>query len=59
MVKTNIDSIAKNLYEKMFDWIIKKLNETLMPDDIKDPNLMTIGILDIFGFEIFDKNSIE
>ena len=54
-----IDSIAKDLYNRMFNWICKRLNQTLLPDNPKDPNFGTIGILDIFGFEIFEKNSIE
>jgi len=42
----------------MFTWIVLKLNQTLVPEgDYK--NYGTIGILDIFGFEIFDKNSLE
>ena len=56
---SNVDSIAKELYNRMFNWIVKKLNETLQPDNINDPKFLTIGVLDIFGFEIFDKNSIE
>lgn len=35
-----------------------KLNKTLLPP--KDPSEYgTIGILDIFGFEIFEKNTLE
>ena len=57
--KNNIDSISRDFYNKMFNWIVIKLNKTLLPDDPNDPNFMTIGVLDIFGFEIFEKNSIE
>lgn len=59
MVQSFVYSLAKELYNKMFDWIVVKLNKTLLPDNPKDPNFMTIGVLDIFGFEIFDKNSLE
>lgn len=42
----------------MFTWIVLKLNQTLVPEgSLKAYG--TIGILDIFGFEIFDKNSLE
>jgi myosin-5 len=54
-----IDSVAKEIYDRMFNWICKKLNQTLLPEDPNDPDYGTIGILDIFGFEIFEKNSIE
>jgi len=56
--KNSIDSISKEIYNRMFTWIVLKLNQTLVPEgDYK--NYGTIGILDIFGFEIFDKNSLE
>lgn len=57
--QNNIDSIAKELYNRMFNWIVTKLNTVLHPENLKDPNFLTIGVLDIFGFEIFDKNSLE
>ena len=57
--KNSIDTIARDFYNRMFNWVIKKLNKTLLPPDPKDPNFLTIGVLDIFGFEIFGKNSIE
>ena len=59
MVQAFVYSLAKELYNKMFDWIVVKLNKTLLPDRPDDPNFMIIGVLDIFGFEIFDKNSLE
>ena len=56
--KNAIDSIAKELYNSMFTWIIMKLNKTLIPPrDLSEYG--TIGILDIFGFEIFEKNTLE
>ncbi len=59
-VSSNIDSIAKELYNRMFNWIVKKLNQSLEPGDKNsNPDYLTIGVLDIFGFEIFEKNSIE
>lgn len=40
----------------MFDWIVKKINLGL---EINDPDAYTIGVLDIYGFEIFHKNGFE
>ena len=57
--QNNIDSIAKEFYNRMFNWIVTKLNKVLHPEEVNDPNYLTIGVLDIFGFEIFNKNSIE
>ena len=59
-IKTYFDSLAKELYNRLFLWIVKKLNKTL--DVIgADDNWKYIGLLDIFGFECFQRenNSIE
>jgi myosin heavy subunit len=57
------DAISKAVYAKMFDWIIKKINSAIAnPEKEKTINkdkLLKIGILDIFGFEIFETNSFE
>lgn len=51
------DALAKDLYNNCFNWIVKKLNLTLLPDN---PQMYTsIGLLDIFGFEDFEVNSLE
>lgn len=57
--QNNIDSMAKEFYNRLFNWIVQKLNTVLKPDNPNDPSFATIGVLDIFGFEIFEKNSIE
>jgi myosin heavy subunit len=49
------DTVAKALYGNLFDWTIKKVNLTLKTDS----SPYFIGILDIFGFEIFEVNSFE
>jgi len=50
------DALAKALYSKLFDWVVNKVNEGLA---IRDPDLYSIGVLDIYGFEIFQKNGFE
>ncbi|GMH79381.1 hypothetical protein TL16_g08126, partial [Triparma laevis f. inornata] len=50
------DALAKELYGRLFNWIVLRINSATK-DTTKDP--MTIGILDIFGFEIFQTNSFE
>lgn len=57
-VKYIIDAFAKYLYEKIFQYIIKKINDNLKTDSI-DESLNSIGVLDIAGFEIFGVNSFE
>ena len=58
-IKTYFDGLAKELYNRCFLWIVKKLNKTL--DTQNEDNFKYIGLLDIFGFECFQKeqNSIE
>lgn len=57
-VKFAIDALAKYLYEKLFQFIIKKINLNLNNDEVSLGDLC-IGVLDIAGFEIFDINSFE
>ena len=53
-------TLGKFVYSKLFDWLIKKVNKSVAPDMDELPNNpRTIGILDIFGFEIFVENTFE
>ncbi|VWU48838.1 myosin B, putative [Hepatocystis sp. ex Piliocolobus tephrosceles] len=49
-------SMSKDIYNKIFEYLTKKINEFLNGNQELDSY---IGILDIFGFEIFKKNSLE
>lgn len=55
------DALAKALYGRLFDWMVTKINHFLRMDDSEKAKggLHFIGILDIFGFEVFPKNSFE
>lgn len=44
-------ALAKAVYEKMFNWMVTRINATL---ETKQPRQYFIGVLDIAGFEIFD-----
>ena len=44
-------ALAKSIYERMFLWMVIRINEML---DTKNPRQFYIGVLDIAGFEIFD-----
>uniref|UniRef100_A0A1X7U738 non-specific serine/threonine protein kinase n=1 Tax=Amphimedon queenslandica TaxID=400682 RepID=A0A1X7U738_AMPQE len=51
------DAMAKELYFRLFSWLISRINVYL---NCQDPSrTLTIGILDIFGFECFRVNSFE
>ncbi len=52
------DAFAKSLYSGLFDWIVFELNKAMVPAKGKGKE-MTLGVLDIYGFEIFEDNSFE
>lgn len=53
----NRDALAKGIYEKMFTWLVRRINSSIKrPDD--DSSKQSIGVLDIYGFEIY-KNVCE
>ena len=59
----NKNAFAKELYCRCFDWIVEKINKAVNAASGTDlasrgPGQM-VGVLDIFGFEIFEKNSLE
>ncbi|KAF2981458.1 hypothetical protein EK904_000664 [Melospiza melodia maxima] len=55
-VNNSVGALAKAVYEKMFLWMVVRINQQL---DTKQPRQYFIGVLDIAGFEIFDYNSFE
>jgi myosin heavy subunit len=52
------DALAKFIYEKQFDWLVQRMNKSI-GKGTPGYGGSTIGILDIFGFEIFEKNQFE
>ncbi|XP_072259362.1 myosin-3-like [Pyxicephalus adspersus] len=55
-VHQNVNALAKSVYEKLFLWMVTRINQQL---DTKLPRQHFIGVLDIAGFEIFEFNSLE
>ncbi|KAM9774984.1 myosin-IIIa isoform 1-T1 [Syngnathus typhle] len=55
------DAMSKALYGRLFSWIVNRINVLLQPDGRlgEDDQGLNIGILDIFGFENFKRNSFE
>jgi myosin-5 len=51
------DSWAKELYERLFNWIVENLNKTIVAE--QNTEYICVGLLDIYGFEVFDKNGFE
>lgn len=45
------------IYNKLFIWIVGKINSTIYKNLAKSSKpLLSIGLLDIFGFENFRRN---
>ncbi|XP_048473063.1 unconventional myosin-IXAa isoform X2 [Rhincodon typus] len=55
------DSMAKSLYSALFDWIVFRINHALLNNrDLEErQKILSIGVLDIFGFEDYENNSFE
>uniref|UniRef100_A0A8C9VGC3 Myosin IB n=1 Tax=Scleropages formosus TaxID=113540 RepID=A0A8C9VGC3_SCLFO len=51
------DALAKNLYSRLFSWLVTRINESIKVHWLFSKKVM--GVLDIYGFEIFENNSFE
>ncbi|KAJ7385321.1 Unconventional myosin-Ie [Desmophyllum pertusum] len=49
------DALAKALYTRLFDFLVQSVNKAMQKNVVE----LTIGVLDIYGFEIFQKNGFE
>ncbi|XP_026333004.1 myosin heavy chain, non-muscle isoform X3 [Hyposmocoma kahamanoa] len=56
-VEFSVEAIAKACYERLFRWLVNRINRSL--DRTKRQGASFIGILDMAGFEIFELNSFE
>ena len=64
------DALAKTVYGALFEWLVRRINSAISSDEKHTKinnnislnnisNSYFIGVLDIFGFESFEKNSFE
>ncbi|XP_052521213.1 unconventional myosin-Ia isoform X1 [Tympanuchus pallidicinctus] len=51
------DALAKNIYSRLFDWLVNRINTSIRVKSGKQRKVM--GVLDIYGFEIFQDNGFE
>eukprot|EP01147_Barroeca_monosierra_P002529 gene2529-5449_t len=49
------DALAKALYARLFDYLVAIVNAAMQKDKVE----VSIGVLDIYGFEIFNNNGFE
>ncbi|KAG0301227.1 class II myosin [Dissophora globulifera] len=50
------DALCKAIYNNLFEWIVSRVNVSLRQ---RGAHAYTVGVLDIYGFEIFEENSFE
>jgi len=53
------DAMAKGLYGRLFDWMVNQINCLLTFNRATCEEHLAVGLLDIFGFENFPRNSFE
>uniref|UniRef100_A0A7S4T5L7 Myosin motor domain-containing protein n=1 Tax=Alexandrium monilatum TaxID=311494 RepID=A0A7S4T5L7_9DINO len=64
------DALARHLYGAIFTFVVERINAAVAADGAPGgarpgasgqsaPQLPFVGVLDIFGFEFFDRNSLE
>lgn len=53
------DSVSKFIYSSLFDWLVDRINRALATEEVLSKVKSFIGVLDIYGFEHFAKNSFE
>jgi len=55
-VMYSVGAMAKAMFDRLFKWLVKRVNETL---ETGQKRVQFIGVLDIAGFEIFDVSGIS
>ncbi|KAA8593715.1 hypothetical protein FQN60_004549 [Etheostoma spectabile] len=50
------DALSKAVYGRTFTWLVNKINASLTYTDDSHKNYSVIGLLDIYGFEVFQHN---
>ncbi|XP_064540131.1 unconventional myosin IC isoform X1 [Drosophila montana] len=53
------DALAKAVYDRLFSWLVQRLNISLQAKETRGARNNVMGILDIYGFEIFKRNNFE
>ncbi|TDH65436.1 hypothetical protein CCR75_008602 [Bremia lactucae] len=53
------DSVVKTLYSNLFNWLVRRINQSIEYKEEDTRGSHFIGVVDIFGFEIFEHNRLE
>lgn len=47
--------VPQAMYERVFGWVVNKINDSVQ-NELQTRDDIVIGVLDIYGFEIFNLN---
>ena len=47
--------VMQAMYERVFGWVVNRINDSVQNEQQTRDDIV-IGVLDIYGFEIFDRN---
>ncbi|XP_050404705.1 unconventional myosin-Ib [Patella vulgata] len=51
------DAVCKAFYSRMFSWLVQRINDSIKVK--RKVKTKVMGVLDIYGFEVFQNNSFE
>nr|CAB3264154.1 unconventional myosin-Ib-like [Phallusia mammillata] len=55
----NRDALCKEIYDRLFSWLVNRINSSIKVTSIKIEKCKVMGVLDIYGFEVFERNGFE
>jgi len=50
----NRDALCKEIYDRLFTWLVNRINRSIKVTQQKVMKCKVMGVLDIYGFEVFD-----
>ncbi|XP_033732027.1 unconventional myosin-Ia-like isoform X2 [Pecten maximus] len=53
------DALCKAIYSRMFSWLVTRINDSIRVKSQSTGKCKVMGVLDIYGFEVFQENSFE
>ena len=53
------NSLCREMYSKLFNWLVERAVSLIVPKEIDPKKHRFVGVLDIYGFEVFDQNGFE
>uniref|UniRef100_F6W622 Myosin motor domain-containing protein n=1 Tax=Ciona intestinalis TaxID=7719 RepID=F6W622_CIOIN len=55
----NRDALCKEIYDRLFTWLVNRINSSIKVTTQTNKKCKVMGVLDIYGFEVFEQNGFE